>query len=375
MRRPPKWKGEWTLTSPPVVSRDVVIVELAIADNGRTDMPSGEVRGFDARTGRAALDLPSGAHRLGRGGAQRLAAPGRRRRCAPHRGGERVERLIAADPARGLVFVPTSSPSPDYYGGARLGENRHANAVVALRATTGAVAWSFQTVHHDVWDYDNASPPLLYPGQRGPSVAFGSKPATCSCSIGLPARRISRSRSAASRRATSQESGPRRRGPFPSKPASLVPQRITAADIWGVTPAERESCLARLKTLRYDGVFTPPSLGGSLQVPGNIGGLQWGGMAWDETTRLVIAPVNHFGAIVTTRSPAPPSRRAGGTRGGCAGHRAGRHPRRDVARVLPQRRGPAVPVAAVGRAGGGPRRHRRDSRGAASSATCGSWSA
>jgi len=79
--------------------------------------------------------------------------------------------------------------------------------------------------------------------------------------------------------------------PFPSKPASLVPQTVTEADVWGVTPAERDACLAQFRTLRNEGIFTPPSLKGTLGVPGNIGGLQWGGMAWDETNRLVIAPV------------------------------------------------------------------------------------
>jgi quinoprotein glucose dehydrogenase len=279
LRRPPKWKGEWTLSSPPVVYRDVVIVGSSIADNSRLDMTSGEVRAFDARTGALRwtfhplpADSPAGAANT-------------------------WSRLIV-DEAAGLVYLPVGSASPDYFGGNRPGDNAHANSVVALKATTGEVAWAFQTVHHDVWDYDVASPPLLFPGQRGPSVAVGSKTGhlflfdriTGAPHFPIEERRVPTSDVPEERTAPTQ--------PFPTRPASLVPQRITEADIWGVTPAEREGCLARFKTLRYDGMFTPPSLKGSLQVPGNIGGLQWGGMAWDATHRLVIAPVNQLGSIV-----------------------------------------------------------------------------
>jgi quinoprotein glucose dehydrogenase len=279
LRRPPKWKGEWTLSSPPVVYRDVVIVGSSIADNSRLDMTSGEVRAFDARTGALRwtfhplpADSPAGAANT-------------------------WSRLIV-DEAAGLVYLPVGSASPDYFGGNRPGANAHANSVVALKAATGEVAWAFQTVHHDVWDYDVASPPLLFPGQRGPSVAVGSKTGhlflfdriTGAPHFPIEERRVPTSDVPEERTAPTQ--------PFPTRPASLVPQRITEADIWGVTPAEREGCLARFKTLRYDGMFTPPSLKGSLQVPGNIGGLQWGGMAWDATHRLVIAPVNQLGSIV-----------------------------------------------------------------------------
>jgi quinoprotein glucose dehydrogenase len=279
LRRPPKWKGEWTVTSPPVVYRDVVIVGSSIADNSRLDMTSGEVRGFDARTGALRWTF----HPLP------ADAPA---------GGANTWSRITLDEDSGLVYLPVGSASPDYFGGNRPGDNAHANSVVALKAATGEVVWAFQTVHHDVWDYDVASPPLLFPGRHAPSVAVGSKTGhlflfdrrTGAPHFPIEERRVPASDVPEERLARTQ--------PFPTKPASLVAQQVTEADVWGVTPAERESCLARLKTLRYEGVFTPPSLGGSLQVPGNIGGLQWGGMAWDATNRLVIAPVNRFGAIV-----------------------------------------------------------------------------
>ena len=279
LRRPPKWKGEWTLTSPAVVYRDLVIVGSSIADNSRLDMTSGEVRAFDAKTGALRwtfhplpADSPAGA--------------------------ANTWSRLTVDEANGLVYLPVGSASPDYFGGNRPGDNAHANSIVALKAATGEVAWAFQTVHHDVWDYDVASQPLLFPGRRGPSVAVGSKTGhlflfdriTGKPHFPIVERKVPASDVPEERTAATQ--------PFPSKPASLVAQTVTEADIWGVTPAEREGCLARFRTLRYDGVFTPPGLKGSLIVPGNIGGLHWGGMAWDATNRLVIAPVNRLAAII-----------------------------------------------------------------------------
>jgi quinoprotein glucose dehydrogenase len=202
------------------------------------------------------------------------------------------------DDASGLVYLPVGSASPDYFGGSRPGDNAHANSVVALKAATGEVAWAFQTVHHDLWDYDVAAPPLLFPGRHGPSVAVGSKTGhlflfdrvTGAPHFPIEERKVPRSDVPEERTAPTQ--------PFPSKPASLVSQTVSEADVWGVSAAERDACLATFRALRYDGVFTPPSLEGSLHVPGSIGGLHWGGMAWDATHRLVIAPVNRLGGII-----------------------------------------------------------------------------
>jgi quinoprotein glucose dehydrogenase len=279
LRRPPKWKGEWSLTSPPVVYRDLVIVGSSIADNSRLDMTSGEVRAFDATSGvlrwtfhPLPADSPAG--------------------------GANTWSRLTLDEANGLVYLPIGSASPDYFGGNRPGDNAHANSVVALKAATGEVVWAFQTVHHDVWDYDVASPPLLFPGRRGPSVAVGSKTGhlflfdriSGAPHFPIVERPVPQSDVPEERSAPTQ--------PFPSKPASLVRQQVTEADVWGATPAEREACLATFRRLRYDGVFTPPSLKGSLHLPGSIGGLHWGGMAWDETHRLVIAPVNRLAGII-----------------------------------------------------------------------------
>ena len=202
------------------------------------------------------------------------------------------------DADSGLVFLPTGSASPDYFGGLRQGDNHYANAIVALHAATGEVAWSFQTVHHDLWDYDVASPPMLFPAKSGPAVAVGSKTghlflferATGRPVFPISERPVPRSDVSGEHAAATQ--------PFPERPPSLVPQQISEKDIWGATPQDRDACLATFRALRNEGVFTPPSLGGSIHVPGNIGGLHWGGTAWDPVNRLIIAPVNRLPAII-----------------------------------------------------------------------------
>jgi quinoprotein glucose dehydrogenase len=279
LRRPPRWRGEHTVTSPPVAYRDLVIVGSSIADNSRADMASGEVRAFDAKTGAlrwAFHPLPADSPT----------------------GGANTWSRIVVDDANGLAFLPVGSASPDYFGGNRPGDNAHANALVALKAATGEVAWSFQTVHHDVWDYDIAAPPLLFPGRTGPAVAVGPK----SGSLFFFDRLSGKPHFPIVERPVPPSDVPEERTwptqPVPEKPANLTATRITEADVWGATPAEREACLARFRSLRYDGPFTPPSLKGSLHVPGSIGGLHWGGMAWAPEQRLLIAPVNRLGTII-----------------------------------------------------------------------------
>ncbi len=279
LRHPPQYRGEYGVTSPPAVYRNLVIVGPSVADNSRVLMASGEVRAFDGTTGALRwtfhplpADSPAGA--------------------------ANTWSRIVVDERRGLAFLPTGSASPDYFGGLRPGNNAYANSIVALKAATGEVVWHFQTVHHDLWDYDVASPPLLWPGRNAPALAVGSKtghvflfnrltgvPLFPIVERAVPASDVPGEQAAATQ-------------PFPTKPASLVPQQIGEGDLWGATPADLEACRRILRTLRNSGVFTPPSVEGSLHVPGNIGGLHWGGLAWDAQNRLLIAPVNRLPAIV-----------------------------------------------------------------------------
>ena len=139
------WPGEFQITSPPVTVGDTVVVGSAISDNARVAAPAGSVRAFNTRTGASRWEwdpIPRTA--------SDPASPGWRGSQPPREGHANAWAPLAVDEERGLVFVPTSSPSPDFFGGLRPGDNRHANSVVALEAATGSVRWSFQTVHHDV---------------------------------------------------------------------------------------------------------------------------------------------------------------------------------------------------------------------------------
>ena len=174
LRIPPFEKQAYTITSPPIVVNGVVVTGSSIGDNSRPDTASGEVRAYDARSGALKWTwdpIPQDP---------KDPAYGEWRGAMAHKSGAaNAWSVLAADPERDLVFVPTTSAAPDYYGALRLGDNRYANSVVALRASTGKLVWSFQTVHHDLWDYDNASPPAFVTvtrlGARVPMVLQATK--------------------------------------------------------------------------------------------------------------------------------------------------------------------------------------------------------
>ncbi|MGA8028352.1 MAG: pyrroloquinoline quinone-dependent dehydrogenase, partial [Bryobacteraceae bacterium] len=280
-------------TSPPAIVGDTLVVGSGIADNVWTDMPSGEVRAFDALTGKLKWSwdpipmnpVAPGAETWKNGSEARTGAAN-------------AWSVIAVDPARNLVFVPTGSASPDYYGGERLGDNLFANSVVALRADTGELVWHFQTVHHDLWDYDVASPPLLFDmhrnGQTIRAIAIGSKTAnlfilnreTGQPIFGVEERAVPKSDVPGETAAPTQ--------PFPIKPAPVSSQNMTADDAWGIDEADRKWCRDEIGKLRAGSIFTPPSLEGTLDMPGTIGGQNWGGTAYDPVHDLLILPTNHI---------------------------------------------------------------------------------
>jgi quinoprotein glucose dehydrogenase len=265
------------VTSPPAVVKGVLVVGSAVADNSRTDMASGEVRGYDARTGAlrwtfdpVPQDSADAAYPTWRGGSARRT------------GAANAWSVIAADPARDLVFVPTSSPSPDYFGGERLGDNRHANSVVALRASTGKVVWAFQTVHHDLWDYDNASPPALVTVRRGGRELPAVLQATKTGMLFVLHRETGEPLVPVEERPVPASTVPGEAA-SPTQPFSTLPalsrHRASADEAFGADSADRASCRATMAALRHEGIFTPPSLEGTLAVPSNIGGAHWGGVA------------------------------------------------------------------------------------------------
>ncbi len=297
LRIKPRGFADYEETSPPAIIGNTLVVGSGIQDNGWTDEPSGEVRAFDVITGKLKWTwdpIPQDRSAVG--------ADTWKNGSASRTGAANAWSVIAVDPARNLVFIPTGSASPDYYGGLRLGNNLFANSIVALRADTGERVWHFQTVHHDLWDYDVATPPLLFDIHRNgaaiPAIAVGSKTAnlfilnreTGEPIFGVEERPVPKSDVPGEVASPTQ--------PFPVKPAATASQQMTAADAFGVDDSDRNYCRAEISKLRTGGIFTPPSLQGTLQMPGNVGGQNWGGMAYDPERQLLVLPSNHLAAEV-----------------------------------------------------------------------------
>jgi quinoprotein glucose dehydrogenase len=287
----------YEVTSPPAIVGDLIITGSAIADNTNLAPASGEVRAFDARTGalRWTFDpIPQDS--------TDPAFKTWEHWSAPRTGGGNVWSVIVADPERDLIFLPTSSPAPDYFGGMRLGENRYANSIVALRASTGKLVWHFQTTHHDIWDYDNAAPPALATvikdGTKIPVVIQVPKTGMMYIlerTTGKPVFAVEERPVPASSVPGEVASATQ---PFTTVTPPLSPLQYSAGDAWGPNPQAQAACRELLGSLRNDGPFTPPSLQGTLVVPGNIGGAAWGGVAIDESRSLAIVPVNRIPAMV-----------------------------------------------------------------------------
>jgi quinoprotein glucose dehydrogenase len=297
LRIPPFEPQAYSITSPPVVVNGVVVTGSSIADNTRPDLPSGEVRAFDARTGALKWSwdpIPQDP---------KDPAYGEWRGAMAHKtGAANAWSVLAADPERDLVFVPTGSGAPDYYGALRLGDNRYANSIVALKASTGQVAWAFQTVHHDLWDYDNASPPafvtLSRAGGRVPAVLQANKDGMLFVLNGETGRPIFPVEERAVPASTIPLEEASRTQPFTTVTPPLSPHRFTANEVWGTSDADRAACRTAIEGLRNEGIFTPPSLQGTLVIPSNIGGAHWGGVAIDPVREIAVVPVNRLAAVV-----------------------------------------------------------------------------
>lgn len=264
----PKGDGNYQVTSPPVVSGSRVIVGSSIGDGSSAEMPRGTVRAFDAKTGAPVWSWdPTPA---GRTGAANAWAP------------------MSVDPGRDLVFVPTGSASPDFYGGLRQGDNRHANSVVALRASTGAFVWAFQVVHHDIWDYDVASRPELVQMGARPAIAVLTKMGhyfVLDRMTGVPLLPV-QERAMPPSDIEGEAASPTQ--PVPQS-GVFTEQRFTPREGW---------CTTEFRKLRYEGLFTPPSLGGTLLFPGNVGGANWGSGSYDPTRGLIVVAANRLATAV-----------------------------------------------------------------------------
>jgi quinoprotein glucose dehydrogenase len=280
----PAYQSEYSTTSPPAVVNGLVIVGSSISDNKRAAAPNGVVRAFDARTGaqKWAWDpLGSDASKVGAANAWSI---------------------ITVDAARDLVFVPVGSASPDFFGGERPGENLYANSLVALRASTGRRVWHFQVVHHDLWDYDVPAQPVLFTLHRGgqdiPAVAQATKMGhlfILNRLTGEPLFPVEE-RAVPASDVPGEQAWPTQ--PFPLRPPPLVPGHFTPDEAFGVTAESRAWCRERAAALRSEGIFTPPSLRGSILYPGNIGGSNWSGVAIDIVRNLAFLPLNRIATVV-----------------------------------------------------------------------------
>jgi quinoprotein glucose dehydrogenase len=271
-----EWPGEFQITSAPVVSRGVLVVGSSIADNRRVDAPKGTVHAFDARTGRSRWRFDPLLHDGVAAGHANVWAP------------------MSADEDRGLVLLPTSSPSPDFWGGRRPGNNAHANSVVALRAETGELVWSFQTVHHDVWDYDLPAQPTLARIDTGDGMRDVVIQPTKQGFVfvldrdtGKPVWPVEE-RAVPQGAAEGEQLSPTQ--PFPTHVPALMPQRISADDVFNPFPSfGRTACEELVARARNDGLYTPPSTQGTLLFPMTGGGVNWGGVAFDPFNQIVYA--------------------------------------------------------------------------------------
>jgi quinoprotein glucose dehydrogenase len=303
--------GEYHFTSAPAVVGGVVIVGSAINDNDRIEMPSGVVRAYDARSGALVWswdpiprDPSDPARSSWHNGADRTGAAN-------------VWGPISADPEHDLVILPTTSPSPDYFGGERQGPDLYANSVVALRASTGKLVWAFQAVHHDLWDYDLPTGPSLIEVERGgrriPALAQPTKMGflfILDRDTGQPVFPVEE-------RPVPQDGAPGEwlspTQPFPMAPPPLARNRLEPSDAWGLTPWDRGQCREAISGLRR-GMFTPPGLKASLQFPGNAGGTNWGGVSFDRGRDLILVNQTNIAVVVQLipRAEAPERWRTSG---------------------------------------------------------------
>jgi quinoprotein glucose dehydrogenase len=282
------WRN-YLVTSPPAVIDDRIVVGSSIGDNRAVVEELGIVRAYDARSGVLAWSWDPIPRVTANPVYQEWSVEGARSGSAAN-----AWAPLSVDPARHLVFVPTGSASPDFFGGARPGDNRWANSIVALDAATGRLRWGQQLVHHDLWDYDLASQPTLadieHEGRRVPAVIQAGKTGF----LYTFAREDGRPLFPLVERPVPQDAvpgeTPAATQPFPRAPPALVRQApLTPGDAWGVAWFDTAACRERLRALRSEGIFQPPALAESIMLPGNAGGINWGGVAFDPQRQLAFA--------------------------------------------------------------------------------------
>lgn len=297
-------KTHYQNTSPPVVYKNLVIVGSAIADSvNYSKSPPGDVQAFDARTGKFVWRFGTTPQR-GEFGNDTWEG-----NSAATYGHSNVWAPFTVDVPRGLVYLPVSTSASDYYGGARKGANLFADSLVCLDANTGQRVWHFQTVHHGLWDYDGVMTPNLVTlrvnGRTIDAVAAVSKNGftyVFDRVTGTPVWPIEE-------RPVPQSDVPGERTsptqPVPAKPPAFTRQGFSADDVVDFTPELKALALEKLKGYRFGPLYTPPSLQGTVLMPGNAGGASWGGASVDPETGILYVRSSTWPKVIQLKKPAP----------------------------------------------------------------------
>ena len=277
------------LLAPAAVINGVVVVTTTSANKRKSaHSVNGAIRGFDARNGKLRWTFDP----LVRVASKGLDA------TPQNVGGGNVWTIMSVDSERDLLFLPTASAAPNFWGVHRPGDNRYASSIVALRGSTGKVVWHFQIVHHDVWDRDPASPPIVVDIRRDgdliPAVIQLSKSGMAFAfhrDTGEPLFPIEE-RPVSTDGILDEQLSPTQ--PFTVKPPPLVRMGITPDDAWGFTIFDRSACRQKIEALRWGPMYEPPTTQGTIMYPHVGGGSNWGGGAFDPERNMLITPVSEI---------------------------------------------------------------------------------
>jgi glucose dehydrogenase len=280
-------KLHYTNTSPPIVYKDLIILGNGVGDRlvYRND-PPGDIRAFNARTGKQVWTFHT-IPQPGEVGNDTWLAD-----SWSYTGHTNAWPPMTLDAGRGLVYVPLGTPSNDFFGGRRPGANLFAESILCLDANTGARKWHHQLVHHGLWDYDNPSPPSLVTirpdgGRPLDAVVQLTKQGFAFVfdrTTGKPVWPIEE-RPVPSSDVDGEHAWPTQ--PFPTRPPAFTEQGVAADDVFDLTPELKVAAQDELKKYRIGPLFTPPSLRGTVQRPGLIGGANWGGAAFDPRSGVL----------------------------------------------------------------------------------------
>lgn len=296
--------SNYAVTSPPIICRDVVMVGASISDGPTNkEMPRGDIQAFDVRTGKS-LWIFHTVPQAGEFGVETWQNDSWK-----YTGNTNVWSIMSADDELGYVYLPIGTPTNDWYGGHRLGNNLFAETLVCLEAKTGKRVWHFQTVHHGVWDYDLPAAPVLCDirvgGRRIKAVAQITKTGFCFVfdrATGKPVWPIEE-RPVPPSKIPGEVLSPTQ--PFPTKPAPFELQGATEDNVVDFTPEIKAEALKILNEYDHGPLFTPPTERGTINMPGWGGGANWWGASFDPDTSVLYIPSTSAPIVVKLIKPDP----------------------------------------------------------------------